>query len=200
MAKHRTSAKASRKPWWFDHRWSVEAISVRGPKAGEWVEVYSVRTKEGADDLANEWSRKMATPTRVVPGPGHPSKTGLHPIRGALAREALGVQQGKTARELERDIKEVLTPKTASARARVTYGDYLVYANGEFEGQVKTMAGVHRTARKLAKLGLVPSVKRIATDGASSWNEEIPLEGHVPTRRPDVAAPTLRPRLYMPRS
>lgn len=55
-------------------------------------------------------------------------------------------------------------------------GAFLVYANGEFEMECKTVAGTKRCVSKLQRLGLTPSVRRHVTlsDG---WTMNIDCKG-----------------------
>ncbi len=44
----------------------------------------------------------------------------------------------------------------------MTYRDFIIYANGEFELECKTLSGAKRCVAKLRRLGFSPSVRRHA--------------------------------------
>lgn len=50
---------------------------------------------------------------------------------------------------------------------------YFVYANGEYEGETKTLAGARRMAGKVARIGMRPEIRAAIVDGDRSWNEPI---------------------------
>ena len=70
------------RPWYVGQRWAVEAIAtIDSPsgtfKRGDWIEIFNDATKKKAQRNAADWSAKMHTKTRVVPGPGHKSRRGF---------------------------------------------------------------------------------------------------------------------------
>jgi hypothetical protein len=71
-------------------------------------------------------------------------------------------------------------------------GLYLVYASGVFEQEVKTLAGVHRMAAKLARLGFCPSAKQHMADGVRCWNEPVEIGTYVPAPRRAVPSVPVR--------
>jgi hypothetical protein len=76
------------------------------------------------------------------------------------------------------------------------YGEYLVYASGEFEGEVKTWSGALRMCKSLAKNGFTPSVKQHVQLGEKHANLDIPLPDiPVTPRKSTVSRSQLTPAM-----
>lgn len=73
------SKNKKKRPWWVGERWSVQAVSNcdmphRNVNVGDWVDIYTAKTRKEANADAKAWTEKTGQPTRVVPGKGHPKR------------------------------------------------------------------------------------------------------------------------------
>jgi hypothetical protein len=105
------------------------------------------------------------------------------------SREQIAADRRRVSAEVDRVIESAVNAKKrshATMRPSKKKGDalrkivaYFVYANGEFEGETKTLAGARRMAAKIVKLRDLKgrpyraSIKAAVTEGNRSWNEDV---------------------------